>query len=99
MILSQLENYIQEKNTEGLTNIQVTLELDVENTTNIYYVTKTKETYVYGTEEEADAKINDARQLNGFASAKKKFKPGKISKKTGEELTPDTHTVIIELAH
>ena len=99
MILSKLENYIQEKNAEGLTNIQATLELDAETTASIYYVTKTKETYVYGTEDEADAKINEARQLDGFTSAKKKFKPGKISKKTGEELTPDTYTVVIELAH
>ena len=60
-----------------------------------YYITKTKETYVYGTEDDADAKINDVRQLNGFESAKKTFKAGKVSKKTGEEISPDTYTVVV----
>lgn len=99
MELKELQEYIEQRNCEGLTNIQVTLELETETTQNIYYVTKTKETYIYGSENEADEKIDEARQLNGFTSAKKKFKAGKISKKSGEELTPDTYTVVIELAH
>ena len=64
-----------------------------------YYITKTKETYVYGTEDEADAKINEVRQLAGFAGCDKKFKAGKISKKTGEEISPDTYTAIVKLTH
>lgn len=99
MELKNLQHYIESRNQEGLTNIQVTLELETETTANIYYVTKTKETYIYGDESEADNKIDEARQLNGFTSAKKKFKAGKVSKKSGEELTPDTYTVVIELAH
>jgi hypothetical protein len=99
MRLQELEKYIEQRNQEGLTNIAVTLELDAETTQNVYYVIKTKETYVYGDEQDADEKIDNARQLSGFASAKKKFKAGKISKKSGEELTPDTYTVVIELTH
>ena len=99
MRLQELEKYIEQRNQEGLTNIAITLELDAETTQNVYYVIKTKETYVYGDEQDADEKIDNARQLSGFASAKKKFKAGKISKKSGEELTPDTYTVVIELNH
>ena len=99
MRLQELEKYIEQRNQEGLTNISVTLELDAETTQNVYYVIKTKETYVYGDEQDADEKIDNARQLSGFASAKKKFKAGKIYKKSGEELTPDTYTVVIELTH
>jgi hypothetical protein len=99
MKLQDLQDYVAARNAEGLTKIAVTLELDTETTTNTYYVMKTKETYVYGDEQEADEKIDNARQLSGFEAAKKKFKAGKISKKSGEELTPDTYTVVIDLNH
>ena len=99
MKLQDLQTYIEARNTEGLTKIAVTLELDAETTSDVYYVTKTKETYVYGDEQEADEKIDNARQLSGFEAAKKKFKAGKVSKKSGEELTPDTYTVVIDLNH
>lgn len=92
MKLQELQNYVENKNKEGLTKIEVSMELDGVST---YYITKTKETYVYGTEDDADAKINEARQLPGFESAKKTFKAGKVSKKTGEEISPDTYTVIV----
>ena len=99
MQLRDLQNYIEARNAEGLTKIAVTLELDAETTSDIYYVVKTKETYIYGDEQEADEKIDNARQLSGFEAAKKKFKAGKVSKKSGEELTPDTYTVVIDLNH
>ena len=99
MELKGLQNYIETKNLDGLTKIEVTLELDAETTSDTYYVTKTKETYVYGDERSADEKIDEVRKLPGFESAKKKFKEGKVSKKSGEELTPDTYTVVIGLAH
>ena len=96
MKLQELQNYVENKNKEGLTKIEVSMELDGVST---YYITKTKETYVYGTEDEADAKINEARQLPGFAGCDKKFKAGKVSKKTGEEISPDTYTAIVKLNH
>lgn len=99
MTLQDLNNYIADREMEGLTKIEVTLELDPELASAEYYVTKTKETYIYGDEEDADMKIDAARQTPGFAGCDKKFKAGKISKKTGEELTPDTYTVVVKLAH
>lgn len=96
MKLQELQNYIEQKNNEGLTKIDVSMELDGVST---YYINKTKETYVYLTEDEADAKINEARQLPGFAGCDKKFKAGKVSKKTGEEISPDTYTAIVKLNH
>ena len=99
MKLQELQNYIENKNKEGLTKIEVSMEVEQELTADTYWVTKTKETYVYGTEDEADAKIDDVRQLDGFAAAEKKFKAGKVSKKTGEEISPDTWTVVVKLTH
>ena len=96
MKLQELQNYIEQKNNEGLTKIEVSMELEGVST---YYINKTKETYVYLTEDEADAKINEVRQLPGFAGCDKKFKAGKVSKKTGEELTPDTYTAIVKINH
>lgn len=97
MTQNELNNYIEARKSEGLTKIEVTLE--VGDTTDDFYVTKTKETFVYGLESEADEKIDAVRLDPGFATADKKFKAGKISKKTGEELTPDTYTVVIKLNH
>lgn len=61
-------------------------------------VMTTKETYVYLDEDDADKKINEARQDAGFMEAKKKFKQGKINK-NGEITKPDTYTVVIKLNH
>lgn len=99
MKLQDLQKYIDSLVNDGLTKISVELEIDAETTDNTFYVIKTKETFVYGDEQEADAKIDDVRQINGFAGCDKKFKAGKISKKTGEELTPDTYTVVVKLNH
>lgn len=99
MKLQELQTYIEKKNKEGLTKIEVSMEVDPGLTEDVYWVTKTKETYVYGSEDEADAKIDEVRQLPGFAGCDKKFKQGKVSKKTGEELTPDTYTAIVKINH
>lgn len=99
MRLEELQIYVAEREKEGLTKIEVTLELEQETSADVYWVTKTKETFVYGDEDDADMKIDAARQSPGFAGCEKKFKAGKISKKTGEELTPDTYTVVVKLNH
>lgn len=95
MQLQELQNYVSERNKEGLVKIEVSMEVEQELMNDTYYITKTKETYVYGSEAEADTKIDNVRQLNGFESAKKTFKAGKVSKKTGEEISPDTYIVVI----
>jgi hypothetical protein len=99
MQLQELQNYVSERNKEGLVKIEVSMEVEQELMNDTYYITKTKESYVYGSEQEADAKIDAVRQLIGFAGCDKKFKPGKVSKKTGEEISPDTYTVVVKLNH
>lgn len=83
---------------DGLSNlrkIEVTIEDDEEMSGN-FYVTKTKETYVYEDEGAADAKVDAARQDLGFAGVDKKFKAGKMNK-AGEVTKPETWTVVVKL--
>lgn len=61
-------------------------------------VIETKETYVYEEEQDADEKVNEARQNPLFAAATKKYKAGKINK-SGEIVRPETWTVVIKLNH
>ena len=95
MKLNDLQHYILAAEKEGLLKIETKIEYDAE--TGAYYVVKTKETYAYGLEDEADEKIDNVRIDPGFVGAEKKFKAGKVSKKTGEELSPDTWFVIIKM--
>jgi len=98
MKLDRVNDYIKEKQSAGLTKIDVSFELD-EEMQDDYYITKTKETYVFADESQADELIDTMRQDPGFEAASKKFKEGKVSKKTGDQLSPDTYTVVIKLNH
>ena len=83
---------------DGLSNlrkIEVTIEDDEEMSGN-FYVTKTKETYVYEDEGDADAKVDAARQDIGFAGVEKKYKQGKMNK-AGEVVRPEAYTVVVKL--
>lgn len=80
---------------DALTKFKVTCEDD---TVGHMLVTLTEETYVYVDEDDADRKINEARQDAGFAGATKKYKQGKINK-AGEITKPETWTVVIKLNH
>lgn len=93
MRLEDLSGYVAE--LDNLTKFEVKTEDD---TVGHLIVTETKETYVYEDEQDADNKINDARQNALFASATKKFKQGKINK-SGEIVRPETWTVVIKLGH
>lgn len=93
MRLEDLSGYVAE--LDNLTKFEVKTEDD---TVGHLIVTETKETYVYEDEQDADNKINDARQNPLFASATKKFKQGKINK-SGEIVRPETWTVVIKLGH
>ena len=93
MRLEDLPGYVAE--LSNLTKFEVKTEDD---TMGHLVVTETKETYVYEDEQDADNKINDARQNPLFASATKKFKQGKINK-SGEIVRPETWTVVIKLGH
>ena len=93
MRLEDLSSYVAQ--LDNLTKFEVKTEDD---TMGHLVVTETKETYVYEDEQDADNKINDARQNPLFASATKKFKQGKINK-SGEIVRPETWTVVIKLGH
>lgn len=93
MRLEDLSGYVSQ--LDNLTKFEVKTEDD---TMGHLVVTETKETYVYEDEQDADNKINDARQNPLFASATKKFKQGKINK-SGEIVRPETWTVVIKLGH
>ena len=93
MRLEDLSGYVAQ--LDNLTKFEVKTEDD---TMGHLIVTETKETYVYEDEQDADNKINDARQNPLFASATKKFKQGKINK-SGEIVRPETWTVVIKLGH
>ena len=93
MRLEDLSGYVAQ--VDNLTKFEGKTEDD---TMGQLVVTETKETYVYEDEQDADNKINDARQNPLFASATKKFKQSKINK-SGEIVRPETWTVVIKLGH
>lgn len=88
---SEIEAYID--SLPNLTKIDLTVEVDEYGR---YFVSKTKETYVYGTEDEADAKVDEVRLNPGFAGVDRKFKAGKVNK-AGEQVRPDAWTVVTKL--
>lgn len=97
MKISDLQGYVDSLSREGLMKIEVKSSFNPDAGED-FYIDETKETFVYGSEDEADAKINEVRQNNGFKSAEKKFKAGKMNK-AGEMVKPDTWTVVVKLLH
>ena len=93
MKYTDLKDYIDV--LENLRKIEVTIE-DDEDMSGRFYVTKTKETYVFEDERDADVKVDTARQDNGFAGVEKKYKAGKMNK-AGEVTKPETWTVVVKL--
>ena len=93
---TDLESYINDRANQGLTKIEFVLEADP-NVVNDFNVLKTKETYVYAAEGEADEAIDNFRIDPGFLGVEKKYKAGKMSK-SGEEIKPETWSVIVKLA-
>lgn len=91
MILSDIERYVETHEKEGLTKIEFALEHT--ETINGFDVVKTKETYTFEDEVEADHKVDEVRQHPNFAGVDKKFKQGKVNK-AGEVTRPDTYTVV-----
>jgi hypothetical protein len=80
---------------ENLKKIEITIE-DDEEMSGSFYVTKTKETYVYEDESDADVKVDAVRRDVGFAGVEKKYKRGKMNK-AGEVVRPETWTVVVKL--
>lgn len=95
MVLTDINNYVENK--DCLTKIETVAER-IEDGGDFFYVTKTKETWVFGSEEEADDKINEVRRDNGFAAAEKKYKAGKMNK-SGDVVKAEQWVVVIKLNH
>ena len=95
IFLRDLEKYILD-HKDNLTQIDITIKLDADSDT--LYVQKTKETYVYEDEEEAEAKVDEVRSNPGFAGIDRGHKDAKINK-AGEETAPETWTVKAKLNH
>lgn len=93
MRYSELDNYVEERLKEGLSKIDVSFVVFDETSLD---VAKTKETYVLYDEAEANKLIDEKRRLDGFAGVDKKFKAGKVNK-AGEEISPDTWTIVVKL--
>lgn len=94
MVLNEVEQYVENREREGLTKIEFVLEQS--ETTAGFDVRKTKETYVFTVEEEADFKVNQVRQYSNFAGVEKKFKQGKTNK-AGEVVKEDSWIVVVKL--
>ena len=80
----------------ALTKMEVVAELDEFN--NGFNVTKTKETYVFEDESEADRMVDDVRRNPGFLGVDKKYKAGKMNK-AGDVVKPETWTVVAKIGH
>ena len=93
MKYTDIKDYID--GLDNLKKIEVTIE-DDEEMSGSFYITKTKETYVYEDEADADEKVDAVRRDNGFAGVEKKYKAGKMNK-AGEVVKPETWTVVAKL--
>ena len=93
MRYENIKEYID--SLENLRKIEFTIE-DDEEMSGSFYVVKTKETYVYEDESNADAKVDAVRRDIGFAGVEKKYKAGKMNK-AGEVTKPETWIVVAKL--
>ena len=94
MILNEVGKYVEDREREGLTKIEIVLEHA--ETIAGFDVRKTKETYVFEDEADADVKVDAARRDPGFAGVEKKYKAGKMNK-AGDVVRPETWTVVVKL--
>lgn len=94
MRIEDIKEYVDAR--PALTKIEVTTELGADVT--YFIVTKTKETYVFEDESEADRMVDDVRRNPGFLGVDKKYKAGKINK-TGDVVKSETRTVVAKIGH
>lgn len=86
MRYTEIKDYVD--SLENLRKIEFTIE-DDEEMSGGFYVVKTKETYVFEDEADADRKVDSVRQDPGFAGVEKKYKAGKMNK-AGDTVKPET---------
>ncbi len=94
MRIEDIKEYVDAR--PALTKIEVTTELGADVT--YFMVTKTKETYVFEDESEADRMVDDVRRNPGFLGVDKKYKAGKMNK-AGDVVKPETRTVVAKIGH
>ena len=94
MRIEDIKAYVDAR--PALTKIEVTSEIDEFN--NSFNVTKTKETYVFEDESDADKMVDELRLNPNFLGVEKKYKAGKMNK-SGDLVKPETRTVVGKLAH
>ena len=94
MHIEDIKEYVDAR--PALTKIEVTTELGADVT--YFIVTKTKETYVFEDESEADRMVDDVRRNPGFLGVDKKYKAGKMNK-AGDVVKPETWTVVAKIGH
>ena len=93
MRYTDIKDYVD--SLENLRKIEFTIE-DDEEMSGGFFVVKTKETYVFEDEADADIKVDVARRDPGFAGVEKKYKAGKMNK-AGDVVRPETWTVVVKL--
>lgn len=94
MRIEDIKEYVDAR--PALTKIEVTTELGADVT--YFIVTKTKETYVFEDESEADRMVDDVRRNPGFLGVDKKYKAGKMNK-AGDVVKKETRTVVAKIGH
>lgn len=94
MRIEDIQDYVNAR--PALTKLEVTTELGTDVT--YFLVTKTKETYVFEDEMDADKMVDEIRRDPQFIGVEKKFKKGKVNK-TGDVVKADTWLVVAKLAH
>lgn len=94
MTINDIVDYVARKS--NLTKCDFITELSEDEST--FYVIKTKETYVFEDEGDANDLVDQLRQDLQFIGVEKKYKAGKMNK-AGEEVTPETWTVVAKMAH
>ena len=94
MSIEDIKEYVDAR--PALTKIEVTSEIDEFN--NGFVVTKTKETYVFEDESDADKMVDDLRLNPNFIGVDKKYKAGKMNK-AGDVVKPETRTVVAKIGH
>lgn len=93
MIIEDIKDYVDVK--PALTKIEIVTEMDED---GFFRVTKTKETYTFEDELDANKMVDNVRCDPQFIGVEKKFKRGKVNK-AGDVIKADTWIVVAKLAH
>ena len=93
MVIEDIKNYIEIRPT--LNKIEVKVEVD---DTGCFSVSKTKETYSFEDELDANKMVDEIRRDPQFIGVEKKFKKGKVNK-AGDVVKPDVWLVVAKLSH